>query len=176
MFTRVAKLRRRASELKKCLYCDNSLPAESKEHIFNSSWGSSYEDGYLICHVCNNEFSNPIDTAFTPYVVEDTHGSTKPPQSMFAEFDSSQLVVPLIHPQFFSCSQKTYKYFRNEFQELMGVYYPIDAITARCIQGIKTLNKRELKLDQTTLEEYLCLFLNCFSQLSKITTSPVDFR
>ncbi len=56
----------------------------------------------------------------------------------------------------------------------MGLSYPIDAITARLIQGIEKNNRKSLKLDQANLEEYLNLFLAFFLDLGKIASTPVD--
>lgn len=53
------------SKLQKCLYCDNSLPAKSKEHIFNSCWGGTHKTGQIICDDCNSYFSNSkVDDSF----------------------------------------------------------------------------------------------------------------
>ncbi len=57
----------RASELKLCFYCSNSLPASNQEHIFNSSWGGSHQTGQLICNECNKSFSGIVDKAFLIY-------------------------------------------------------------------------------------------------------------
>ncbi len=56
----------RASELKLCFYCSNSLPASSQEHIFNASWAGSHQTGQLICNECNQSFSR-VDKAFLIY-------------------------------------------------------------------------------------------------------------
>jgi hypothetical protein len=57
----------RASELKLCFYCSNSLPASNQEHIFNSSWAGSHQTGQLICNECNQSFSGIVDKAFLIY-------------------------------------------------------------------------------------------------------------
>lgn len=56
----------RASELKLCFYCSNSLPASNQEHIFNASWAGSHQTGQLICNECNQSFSR-VDKAFLIY-------------------------------------------------------------------------------------------------------------
>ncbi|QLE58360.1 HNH endonuclease [Nostoc sp. TCL26-01] len=108
------------------------------------------------------------------YVFEDTYGSKKPPQAVFTEFDSTQLTVPLLNFQYFSFPHKIFEYFRNELVGLMEFYYPVDAITARLFKGIETINQKNLSLEQTTLEEYLSLFLTFFSDVSKVTGTSVD--
>ena len=57
----------RASELKLCFYCSNSLPASNQEHIFNASWAGSHQTGQLICNECNQSFSTGVDKAFLIY-------------------------------------------------------------------------------------------------------------
>lgn len=57
----------RASELKLCFYCSNSLPASNQEHIFNASWAGSHQTGQLICNECNQSFSERVDRAFLIY-------------------------------------------------------------------------------------------------------------
>ncbi|GET41432.1 HNH endonuclease [Microseira wollei] len=113
-------------------------------------------------------------TDFILYVVEGTHGSKKPPDSVFTEFDRNQLSVPLLGVQYFSSPSKIYQYFRDELAALMGINYPIDAITARLIQGIEKNNKKNLKLDQVNLEEYLNLFLIFLLDLGKVAGTSVD--
>ncbi|MBU7583360.1 MAG: hypothetical protein KAF91_10710 [Nostoc sp. TH1S01] len=108
------------------------------------------------------------------YIVEGTHGSKKPPDSVFIEFDHKQFSLPLFNVQYFSSPTNIYQYFRDEFADLMGTRYPIDAITARLIQGIEKNNKKNLKIDQVSLEEYLNLFLTFFLDLGKITGNFVD--
>ncbi len=108
------------------------------------------------------------------YVLEGTHGSKKPPDSVFIEFDSNQFSLPLLSIQFFASPNKIYQYFHDELTALMGLSYPIDAITARLIQGIEEKNKKKLKLDQANLEEYLNLFLVFLLDLGKIAGTPVD--
>ncbi|WP_017652437.1 hypothetical protein [Fortiea contorta] len=56
----------------------------------------------------------------------------------------------------------------------MEIYYPVDAITARLFKAIETINQKNLSLEQTTLEEYLSLFLTFFSDVSKVTGTSVD--
>ena len=116
------------------------------------------------------------------YVVENTHGSKKPhgskrpPDSVFTKFDRNQLSVPLLGIQYFSSPTKIYQYFDDELTGLMGVYYPIDAITARLIQEIEKANKKKLKLDQVSLEEYLNLFLAFLLDLGKVAGTSVDMN
>jgi hypothetical protein len=409
MFTPFKNLPRRASELTKCFYCDNPLPAMSGEHIFNSSWGGSYKDKNLICHECNSSFSNSLDTAFNTYaqavmnswafkgerheavpkifleneyfldqgaklklkqplvkdeilpdgrikshltfnskseakrwikgdgmaswlgrppsaeeqeqlkkiiietqpdvtdakpqlisrqlnlreqyrsaahtilkclgfflpewvqgdltkpirefvrydkgdwrnfaveteqlisiaeqatkslglgvhhnsveiywnsstkmvvgvltildrvkravviaqnysgldsilyVVEGTQGFKKPPDSVFIELHPEQLSVPLLGTQsvpllglqYFSSSSKIYQYFNNELAVLMGIRYPIDAITARLLRGVEINNNKNMALDQTSLEEYLTLFLTYLLELGKLFSAAVDMN
>ncbi|MCC3409738.1 MAG: hypothetical protein JGK17_30155 [Microcoleus sp. PH2017_10_PVI_O_A] len=57
----------RASELKLCFYCSNSLPASNQEHIFNASLAGSHQTGQLICNECNQSFSERVDRAFLIY-------------------------------------------------------------------------------------------------------------
>jgi len=57
----------RASELKLCFYCSNSLPASNQEHIFNASWAGSHQTKKLICNECNQSFSKGVDEAFLIY-------------------------------------------------------------------------------------------------------------
>lgn len=57
----------RASELKLCFYCSNSLPASKQEHIFNASWAGSHQTRQLICNECNQSFSTRVDQAFLIY-------------------------------------------------------------------------------------------------------------
>jgi hypothetical protein len=110
------------------------------------------------------------------YVVEDTHGSKKPPESVFTEFDLNQLSVPLLGVQYFSSPNKIYQYFNEELKALMGIYYPIDAITASLIQKIKEANNKNLKVDQASSEEYLKLFLSLILDLGKIASTSVDIN
>ncbi len=110
------------------------------------------------------------------YVVEDIHGSKKPPESVFTEFAPNLLCVPLLGVQYFSCSNKIYQYFHDELAVLMGIYYPIDAITATLIQKIEKSNKKNLKVDQVSLEEYLNLFLSFLQDLGKIADTSVDIK
>ena len=57
----------RVSEvINKCFYCNGTLPAKNKEHIFNSCWAGSHKTSKLICDRCNNKFSS-IDGVFAPY-------------------------------------------------------------------------------------------------------------
>lgn len=121
--------------------------------------------------VIAQDYSGP-DTIL--YISEDTHGSKKPPEAIFAEFDSNQLSVPLLGVQYFAFPAKIYQHFRDELAGLMGIYYPIDAITARLIKGIEAINKKNPQLDEATLEEYLNLFVNFLSDLSKIAGTPVE--
>lgn len=51
-----------------CFYCGSSLPAKSKEHIFNSSWTGKHKTGSLICDTCNAAFADEVDKAFIPYI------------------------------------------------------------------------------------------------------------
>lgn len=108
------------------------------------------------------------------YVVEGTHGSNKPPDSVFIEFDQKQFPLPLFSVQYFSSPNNIYQYFHNELATLMGIYYPIDAITARLMQEIEKNNKKNLKLDHVSLEEYLNLFLSFLLDLGKVTGTSVD--
>ena len=108
------------------------------------------------------------------YVAEDTHGSKKPPQALFAEFDSKQFSLPLLSAQYFASPIEAYQFFENELAGLMGVYYPIDAITARLIEGIKAVNEKTPQLSEIALEEYKNLFLDCVLNLGKIRGVPVD--
>lgn len=108
------------------------------------------------------------------YVVEGTHGSKKPPISVFTEFAQKQFSLPLLSVQYFSSPNNIYQYFHDELQVLMGIYYPIDAMTARLIQKIEKNNKKNLKLDQVSLEEYLNLFLSFFLDLAKVASTSVD--
>jgi hypothetical protein len=57
------ELKPRASLLTACFYCGGSLPASSKEHIFNSCWGGSHKTSQLICDACNVAYSH-IDGVF----------------------------------------------------------------------------------------------------------------
>ena len=68
MFTRLVLPNIRASELKKCFYCDACLPAKSGEHIFNACWGGSHQTTKLICSDCNGKFSE-IDAALSVYTI-----------------------------------------------------------------------------------------------------------
>lgn len=54
------------NNVKQCIYCEKSLPAKSKEHIFNSCWGGVHKTGQIICDECNNSFS-AIDGVFDIY-------------------------------------------------------------------------------------------------------------
>lgn len=108
------------------------------------------------------------------YVVESTNGSKKPPDSVFTEFDQNYSPLPLLAVQYFTSPNTIKQYFHAETSALMGISYPIDAITARLVQQIEKKNKENLKLDQTNLEEYLSLFLDFFVDLGKITGNPVD--
>lgn len=110
------------------------------------------------------------------YVVENTHGSKKPPDSVFTEFDRSQISLPLLSVQYFTSTNKIYQYFHDELAALMGISYPIDAITARLIQEIEKNNKKNLKLDQANLEEHLNLLLVFFLDLGKIAGTSVDIN
>ncbi len=108
------------------------------------------------------------------YVLEGTHGSKKPPDSVFAEFDRNQFSLPLLSLQNFASPSKIYQYFHDELAALMGFSYPIDAITARLTQGIEKINKKDLKIDQVNSEEYLNLFLVFLLDLGKIAGTCVD--
>jgi len=108
------------------------------------------------------------------YVLEGTHGYKKPPDSVFVEFDRNQFSLPLLSVQYFASPSKIYQYFHDELAALMGLSYPIDAITARLIQGIEKINKKNLKIDQVNLEEYLKLFLVFLLDLGKIAGTSVD--
>lgn len=107
------------------------------------------------------------------YVVENTHGSKKPPDSVFIEFDRRQFYLPLFSVQYFS-PNNIRQYFDDELTALTQKYYPIDAITGRLMQEIEKNNKTNLKLDQVNLEEYLNLFLSFFLDLSKVVGTSVD--
>ena len=67
MFNCFKELAVRASELKLCFYCSNSLPASNQEHIFNASWAGSHQTKKLICNECNQSFSEGVDEAFLIY-------------------------------------------------------------------------------------------------------------
>lgn len=108
------------------------------------------------------------------YVVEDTHGSTKHPEAVFAEIDPKQFSLPLLGVQYFASLTQINQFFRNELAGLTGIYYPIDAITARLFKGIEAVNEKNPQLNETTLEEYVNLFLNFFSDLGKITGVPIE--
>ncbi|MFN6526065.1 HNH endonuclease [Nostoc sp. ChiSLP03a] len=108
------------------------------------------------------------------YVVKGTHGSKKPPDSVFIEIDFKQFSLPLLSVQYFSSPNNLCQYFRDELAVLMEIYYPIDAITARLIQEIEKNNKKNLKLDQVSLEEYLNLFLSFLLDLGKVVGTSVD--
>jgi hypothetical protein len=107
------------------------------------------------------------------YVMEGTHGSKKQPDSVFVEFDKNQFSLPFLSIQYFASPNKIYQYFHDELTALMGLSYPIDAITARLIQGIEKNNRKNLKVDQANLEEYLNLFVVFFIDLGKIASTPV---
>nr|WP_242034041.1 HNH endonuclease [Coleofasciculus sp. FACHB-542] len=108
------------------------------------------------------------------YVAEDTHGSKKPPQALFAEFDSKQFSLPLLGVQYFASLPKMEQFFYNELRVLVTLYYPIDAITARLIEGIKAVNEKPPRINETAIEEYVNLFLEFISNLSKILGVPID--
>lgn len=110
------------------------------------------------------------------YVVEDTHLSTQPPKSVFIEFDQKQFCLPLLNVNYFLSPDNIFQYFHNELAFLMEKCYPIDAITARLIQQIEKKNKKNLKLDQVSLEEYLNLFLSFFLDLGKVNGTSVDIN
>lgn len=59
----VTQLVPRAGELRVCLYCPNPLPANNREHVFNSCWGGTHCTAQLICTSCNSEFAT-IDHSF----------------------------------------------------------------------------------------------------------------
>jgi hypothetical protein len=108
------------------------------------------------------------------YVAEDTHGSKQPPEAVFAEIDPKQFSLPLLGVQYFASLTEMYQFFHNEFAGLAGIYYPIDAITARLFKGIKAVEEKNSQLNETTLEEYVNLFLNFLSDWGKITRVPVE--
>jgi hypothetical protein len=108
------------------------------------------------------------------YVVENTHGSKKPPEAVFAELDPKQFSLPLLGVQYFASHAKTHQFFRDELASLMGAYYPIDAITASLIQGIEELNKKTPQLNETVLEEYVRLFLKFLLDMGKITGVQIE--
>ncbi len=108
------------------------------------------------------------------YVSEDTHGSKKPPQALFAEFDLKQFSLPLLGVQYFASLPKMEQFFCNELTVLMTLYYPIDDITARLIEEIKALNEKTPRINETAIEEYVNLFLEFISNLSKILGVPID--
>ncbi|MBD2740433.1 HNH endonuclease [Coleofasciculus sp. FACHB-1120] len=108
------------------------------------------------------------------YVAEDTYGSKKPPQALFAEFDSKKFSLPLLGVQYFASLPKMEQFFDNELRVLMTRYYPIDAITARLIEGIKALNDKTPRINETAIEEYVNLFVEFISNLSKILGVPID--
>jgi hypothetical protein len=107
-------------------------------------------------------------------VLEDTNGSKKPPDSVFVELDHTQFSLPFLGIQNFVSPNKIYQYFYDELATLMGLSYPVDAITARLIQEIEKKNKKKLKLDVTNLEEYLNLFLVFLIDLGKISGTCVN--
>ena len=108
------------------------------------------------------------------YVMEGTNGSKKSPDSVFVELDHNQFSLPLLGIQYFASSNKIYQYFHDELAALMGLSYPVDAITARLTQEIEKNNKKKLKLDVTNLEEYLNLFLVFLVDLGKISGTFVN--
>lgn len=108
------------------------------------------------------------------YVLEGTHGSKKPPDSVFVEFDHNQSPLSLLSLQHFASDSKIYQYFHDELAALTRLSYPIDAITARLTQGIEKINKKNLKIDQVNSEEYLNLFLVFLLDLGKIAGTCVD--
>ncbi|MGF1567941.1 MAG: HNH endonuclease [Nodosilinea sp.] len=108
------------------------------------------------------------------YVLEGTNGSKKPPDSVFVELDHNQFAVPLLSIQYFASPNKIYQYFHDELSALMGLSYPVDAITARLIEEIEKKNNKKLKIDLVNSEEYLSLFLIFFLDLAKISGTFVN--
>lgn len=110
------------------------------------------------------------------YVVEDTHLSKQLPKSVFIESAQKQFSLSLLDVKYFSSANYIYHYFQNELDFLMEKCYPIDAITARLFQQIEKNNKKNLKLDQVSLEEYLNLLLSFFRDLGKVNGISVDMN
>ncbi|MGB3208057.1 MAG: HNH endonuclease [Crinalium sp.] len=108
------------------------------------------------------------------HVIEDTHGSKKSPEAVFAEIDTQQFSLPLLGVQYFASPLEIYQFFKNELVGLTEIYYPNDAITSRLFKEIQALNDNKTQLDETALEEYLNLFLTFFLDLGRIKKRSVD--
>jgi hypothetical protein len=108
-------------------------------------------------------------------VVEGTHGTKKPPNSIFIELERNHFSGPLLDVQYFCSPSKMRQFLHNELKGLMESY-SIDAIKFHLNQGIETINKKKYKLDQENLEEYLDLYLNALQKAGKIAGTPVDIN
>lgn len=74
-----------------CFYCGGQLPAQKKEHIFNSSWTGKHKTGALICDECNAAFGFAVDSAFKSY--------TKYQMNVWSLKGERQKSVPIIQTE-----------------------------------------------------------------------------
>lgn len=107
------------------------------------------------------------------YVVEDTHGSGKPPRAFQAEINSQDFSRGIIRIQDFA-SRRINHVFQNELLGLTTTYYPIDALTAKLIKTIEEVNQRSVEVDEKIVEKYREAFLDLFTNLSKVLGKSID--
>lgn len=114
--------------------------------------------------VLANNYSGPDSVL---YIAENTYPSKEPLNSVFVEFDKNQSFSPLLSICYFTYSKNTLEYFFNEINTLTQSTYPRDAVVACLIKSIEAKNRENQRINQTSIKEYMELFLTFFLDLGK---------
>lgn len=97
-------------------------------------------------------------------VIEDTSGSTKPPQSFFIELDPELPSLPLIEIQ---NSPPSIKSLGQELSHLAAGSLPLDGLMASLLDSMEKIARETPEINMTVLQKYEKLFVDFASGLEK---------